>query len=78
MSQGFLLETELTVVVEVAHPLAVVTVEAIALVGAVAADTDIVVARVGIGLPETKMLVVEFDSVDQSANIDSELVDWKG
>lgn len=78
MSQGFLLETELTVVVEVAHPLAVVTVEAIALVGAVAADTDIVVALVGIGLPGTKMLVAEFDSVDQSANIDSELVDWKG
>lgn len=77
MPQGVLLETELRVVVEVGYPPAVVTVEAIALVGAVAADTEVIVARVGIGLPETMMPMAEFDSVDQSANIDSELVDWK-
>lgn len=68
-------ERELRVVVEVAP--AVVTVEAIAVV----ADTEKIVAPVGIALPEMMMLVVEFDTVDQKANTDSEeagprLVDW--
>ena len=64
---------------KIAHPPAVVvTVEAIAIVGAVAADTEITVARVGIGLPETMKLMVEFDSVDHTPNIDSKLVDWRG
>lgn len=63
---------------ELAHPPAVVTVEAIEILGAGAADTEIIVAWVGIGLPETMMLMVEFDSVDQTANIDSKDVDWKG
>lgn len=82
MPRGVSLETVLRVVVEVAlAPAVVVTVEAIAVVGAVAADTAKIVARVGIGLPEMMMLIVEFDTVDQKANTDSEeagsqLVDW--
>lgn len=82
LPRGVSLETVLRVVVEVAlAPAVVVTVEAIAVVGAVAADTAKIVARVGIGLPEMMMLIVEFDTVDQKANTDSEeagsqLVDW--
>lgn len=71
--RGVSLETLLRVVVEVAlAPAVVVTVEPIAVVGTVAADTVKIVAQVGIGLPEMMMLIVEFDTVDQKANTDSE------
>ena len=63
--RGFSFGTALRVAVEVAPA------EVTAAVVAVAADTENIVARAGTGLLEM-MLVVEFYTVDQKANIDSE------
>ena len=92
LMRGVLFEAALRVAVEVAP--AEVTAEAIAAVAAVvvavAADTEEIVAQVGMGLPEmvlvvgplaTCLVVGVFDIVDQKVNTDSggagpQLVDW--
>lgn len=94
LMMGVLFEVALRVVVAVEVAPAEVNAEAIvavAVAAAVAADTEKIVARVEMGLPEMVVLVVEppgtclavgvFDIVDQKVNTDSGgsgawLVDW--